>query len=105
MPPTGSPYCGKALHSLPAYLSSSQRNCVKRLKAESRLVTNLLLHSLSATAPALGLEGKIMHQVGFCIPCKGAGHPQAAASYLGTLDSGPRLFTATTWLGGRGGGS
>lgn len=39
----------------PAYLSSSQRKCDKRLKAKSISVVRLLLHSLSAIAPALGL--------------------------------------------------
>ena len=91
---------GRPQHGLLAYLSSSQRNRVRRLKAKSRLVTDLLLHSLSATAAALGLEGRVVYQVGSRIPCKGSGHPQATLSYLGTLDSRSRLFRATTWLEG-----
>lgn len=52
--PSPSHFLGKAPQ--PTYLSSSQRKCDKRLKAKSKSVTPLLLHSLSATAPALGLE-------------------------------------------------
>lgn len=100
--PCKSPVCpaGRPQHGLLAYLSSSQRNRVKRLKAKSTLVTSSLLHSLSATAPALGLEGRVAYQVGPCTPSKGAGYSQAAASHLGALDSGPRLSRAITWLGG-----
>lgn len=54
----------------PAYLSSSQRKCDKRLKAKSVLVITLLLHSLSATAPALGLKKRV-HTPGWTwIPCQ-----------------------------------
>lgn len=67
-----------------AYLSSSQRKCARRLKAKSRLDTILLLHSLSATAPALGLRKGERHPVWALGSLQGCWTP--IASCLGTPD-------------------